>query len=105
MTSNRKNGLIIFGIAVPTSIVSAAYLNALGASEENIQLLLRVTARIAFLIYFLVFVRQTTATAALDGPDELLTERELAAASHAGAVCHWNRFRADFAAFECRGMA
>jgi len=56
MTSNRKNWLIILGIAVPTSILSAAYLNALGTSDENIQLLLRVTARIAFLIYLLVFV-------------------------------------------------
>ena len=56
MTSNRKNWLIILGIAVPMSILSAAYLNALGTNDENIQLLLRVTARIAFLIYLLVFV-------------------------------------------------
>lgn len=36
--------------------MSAAYINALGTSDENIQLLLRGTARIAFLIFLLVFV-------------------------------------------------
>jgi len=56
MTSNRKNWLIIVGIAVPTSILSAAYLNALGTNDENIQFLLRVTARVAFLLYLIVFI-------------------------------------------------
>ncbi len=56
MTSNQKNWLLIFGIALPGSIFCVAFLDAFGTSDEHSQLLLRLTARTAFLIYLIVFV-------------------------------------------------
>ena len=56
MTSNQKNWLLIFGIAVPGSIFCIVFLYAYGATDENSQWLLRLTARTAFLIYLIVFV-------------------------------------------------
>lgn len=56
MTSNRRT-LIQF--VASTALVSAAclmYLNTAGWTDDNIRLLLRLTARVAFVVLMLVFV-------------------------------------------------
>jgi hypothetical protein len=104
ITSNQKNWLIIFGATVPATIACAVFLNIFGTTEENLRLLLRVTARTAFLIYLIVFVarplRQLFVT---DATRWLLRERRsfgLSFASvhtvHAALILYLSRISADF---------
>ena len=56
MTSSQKNWFVIIGVSVSATILCAAYLNISGTTEENLRLLLRLTARTAFLVYLIVFI-------------------------------------------------
>ncbi|MDH3748066.1 MAG: hypothetical protein OER97_07635 [Gammaproteobacteria bacterium] len=56
LTSNQKNLLILFGVIVPTTVAAIVYLQAAGITDDNLNMLLRLTARISFMIYLVVFV-------------------------------------------------
>ena len=68
MTSNQRNWAVFFTSAGLIGLLSAAYLNVAGISDDNVRLLLRLSARIAFLVLLLVFIarpiRQLFATPA-----------------------------------------
>ena len=56
MTSNHRNWSVFIAAAGLTGAASAAYLNLAGITDDNIRLLLRLSARLAFVVYLLVFV-------------------------------------------------
>lgn len=56
MTSSRKNFLIFIGVALPAALFSVLYLNAAGHDDDNIRMLQRLTARLSFMTYLLVFI-------------------------------------------------
>jgi DMSO/TMAO reductase YedYZ heme-binding membrane subunit len=56
LSSNKKNLFVLFGVALSAAIASAMYLRAAGTTDENLNLLLRLTARISFMTYLLIFV-------------------------------------------------
>lgn len=56
MTSTAKNFAVLAGVAVPVAVASAAWIRIAGASDDNLRAALTLTARLAFMIYLLVFV-------------------------------------------------
>ena len=56
MSSNHKNVLILISVTAVTATGVALYLDASGTSDENLRTMLRLTARLAFLVYLLVFI-------------------------------------------------
>ena len=56
MTSTNKNFAIIFSIFAIAAAASAAFLWSAGNTDDNINWLLRQSARAAFLIYLVVFI-------------------------------------------------
>lgn len=68
MTTNLKNVLVLFGVGLTAAVASYAWLHFAGFNDENLLILLRLTARAAFMIYLVVFVarplRQLFATQA-----------------------------------------
>lgn len=56
MSSNTKNLLILFSVTTATAIAVLLYLDTSGTDDENLRVMLRLTARLAFLIYLLVFI-------------------------------------------------
>ena len=56
MTSNGKNFSILSGVLLVTGIASIGYLQVAGSNDENLTLLLRLTARLSFMIYLVVFI-------------------------------------------------
>jgi DMSO/TMAO reductase YedYZ heme-binding membrane subunit len=72
LSSNQRNNVVFVVAAGLTAIASAGYLSIAGISEEAIGVLLRSSARIAFVLLLVVFVARplqqllaTPATAAL----------------------------------------
>ncbi len=56
LSSNGKNFAVLFGTSLPLAVACTAYLKSQGTSDVNLVLLLTLTARIAFMIYLLIFV-------------------------------------------------
>lgn len=56
LDSNGKNFTVFFGVSLPLAFACVLYLKSAGVSDANLVVLLTLTARIAFLIYLLVFV-------------------------------------------------
>jgi DMSO/TMAO reductase YedYZ heme-binding membrane subunit len=85
MTSNQRNWTVFIASAGLTAMLSAAYLNVAGTSDDNIRLLLRLSARIAFLVLLVIFIarplRQLFATPATA---KLLRNRRLLGIAFAG---------------------
>ena len=55
MTNNQKTAASYFGSTILVCLVSAAYILSIGISAESIDLALRISGRIAFLILVVVF--------------------------------------------------
>jgi sulfoxide reductase heme-binding subunit YedZ len=55
MTSNQKNILVIFGVAAPLAAAAIAYLLVEGYRTETLDMVLRVTGRLACAIFIVVF--------------------------------------------------
>lgn len=85
MTSNQRNWTVFLASSGITAIASAAYLNLTGISDDSIRLLLRLSARIAFLVLLAIFVarplRQLIVTPATA---TLLKNRRLLGVAFAG---------------------
>lgn len=56
MTGTSKNFTVLLGVMLPVAAASIVWLRMAGASDETLIVALRLTARIAFMIYLLVFV-------------------------------------------------
>ena len=56
MKSASKNWMVMLGVAVSATIFCAAFLNTLGLTDEALGRLLRITARLAFLIFLVAFI-------------------------------------------------
>lgn len=56
LSSNNKNWLVLFGVALPATFFSLIWLNAVGHDDDNLNLLLRVTARLSFMTYLVIFI-------------------------------------------------
>lgn len=56
LTSNQRNWTVFFAAAALIAIASAAYLGLAGNTDDNIRLLLRLSARIAFLVLLVIFI-------------------------------------------------
>lgn len=56
LTSNQKNLTILFGVIVPTTAATAVYLQSAGVTDDHLNMLLRLTARISFMTYLVVFI-------------------------------------------------
>ena len=56
MKSSNKNFLILISITAVTATTVLLYLDAYGVTDENLRTMLRLTARLAFLVYLLVFI-------------------------------------------------
>ena len=56
MTSNAKNWTILLVAGAATAVFSWLFLENLGHEPDNVRALLRITARIAFFVYLIVFV-------------------------------------------------
>ncbi len=104
MTSDQKNWFVIFGVSVPATILCAAFLNIFGVTDENLRLLLRLTARIAFIVYLIVFVaRPLQQLVAISTTRWLLRERRSFGLTfvsihtvHAALILYLAKTSADF---------
>jgi len=56
LTSNQRNWAVFFGAIAVTGLVGGVFLGAAGSSDENLQFVLRLTARSAFLVLLVIFV-------------------------------------------------
>lgn len=56
LSNNRKNLAVLFGVSLPVALACALYLQYDGFTDDNLVLLLTLTARIAFLVYLVIFV-------------------------------------------------
>lgn len=56
LSSNQKNFAVLFGVALPVALACLLFLRSYGFSDENLVGLLALTARIAFMIYLVIFV-------------------------------------------------
>lgn len=56
MTSNQKNWTTVAVTAIGSVALAGAYLQYAGLSDESVRLLLRLTARLAFFVFVLVFI-------------------------------------------------
>ncbi len=85
MTSNQRNWTVFIASAGLTGAAAVAYLGLVGISDENIRLLLRLSARVAFVVLLVVFaarpLRQMFATPATRW---LLQNRRLLGVAFAG---------------------
>lgn len=74
--STRKNFLVLFGVLLATAAVCGAYLAATGFSDETLRVLLRLTARVSFMLFLVVFVaRPLRQLVPADWTRRLLRER------------------------------
>jgi DMSO/TMAO reductase YedYZ heme-binding membrane subunit len=55
-SSSRKNIYILLIVILSASTFSVLYLNSAGHNDDNIRLLQRLTARLSFMIYLLIFI-------------------------------------------------
>ena len=72
MTSNQRNTAVFLAATGFTGIAAAAYLGVVGTSDESMGAVLRLSARVAFIVLLVIFVARplqqilgTPATAAL----------------------------------------
>ena len=56
MTSNQRNWTVYFAAIAVTALAAAAFLGAVGVTDENVFITLQLSARIAFVILLIVFV-------------------------------------------------
>lgn len=56
MTSTTKNWLVLLGVGLPATAISLLILNEIGHSDDSVRVVLRLTARAAFLVWLVVFV-------------------------------------------------
>jgi len=85
MTSNQRNWVVFFAAAGVTTIFSAAYLFSAGVNDESIRFLLRLSARIAFLVLLVIFVaRPLQQLLATPATARLLKNRRLLGVAFAG---------------------
>jgi DMSO/TMAO reductase YedYZ heme-binding membrane subunit len=85
MTNNQRNWTVFIAAAGLTAVASILLLNAAGYGDDNIRFLLRISARIAFLLLLFVFMarplRQLIKT---PGTLSLLKNRRLLGVGFAG---------------------
>jgi sulfoxide reductase heme-binding subunit YedZ len=104
MTSNQRNAAVFLVAAGLTGIAAAAYLSLASVTEESLGLVLRLSARIAFIVLLVIFVarplRQLVATAATA---TLLRNRRLFGiafagihTAHLGLLIFWANVNPDF---------
>lgn len=85
MTSNQRNAAVLVGSFAVMSASAAGYFALAGLSLETIDLMLRLSARIAFLILLLVFVaRPLQQMLKAPGTAKLLRSRRLLGIAFAG---------------------
>jgi len=90
LSSNQRNTAVFFAAAGFISITSAVYLGVVGINDDSLGVLLRASARVAFVLLLVVFVarplRQLVATPATT---KLLQNRRLLGIAFAGVhVAH-----------------
>lgn len=56
LTSKQLNWTVFFAVFAASTLASVAFLYGVGFSEDNVRVLLRVTARVAFVILLVIFV-------------------------------------------------
>ncbi|MDX1515349.1 MAG: hypothetical protein R3288_00845 [Woeseiaceae bacterium] len=56
ISSNRKNVAVIAAVALPTTLGCMVYLDVAGSGDEQLLVLLRLTARLAFMLFLVVFI-------------------------------------------------
>lgn len=56
LNSNQKNFAVFLGVAIPAALGSFFYLRASGVNDGNLVLLLKLTARLSFMIYLVIFI-------------------------------------------------
>ncbi len=56
VSSAQKNFAVFFGTLIATALMSAALLSVTGITDEHLRRVLSLTARIAFMVYLLVFI-------------------------------------------------
>ena len=104
MSSTGKNWLIIVGVAFSMTLFCAIFLKVFGTTDADLLLLLRITARIALLIFLVVFIARPLRTLLVNDTTRwLLRERRsfgLAFASvhtvHAGVIMLRANMNPDF---------
>jgi hypothetical protein len=85
MTSNQRNWAVFFAAAGLTAALAAAYLGLAGISDENLRLLLRLSARVAFFVLLVIFVaRPLQQLFATPATARLLKNRRLLGVAFAG---------------------
>lgn len=85
MTSNQRNWAVFFAAVGLTAALAAAYLSIAGISDESIRLLLRLSARCAFLVLLVIFVaRPLQQLFATPATARLLKNRRLLGVAFAG---------------------
>ena len=85
MTSNQRNSAVLAGSIAAMAAVAGAYFALAGLQLESIDLMLRLSARIAFLILLLVFVaRPLQQMLKTPGTAKLLRNRRLLGIAFAG---------------------
>ncbi|MDH3350650.1 MAG: hypothetical protein OEM60_15020 [Gammaproteobacteria bacterium] len=104
LTSSQRNWAVFFASAGLIGLLSAAWLAVSGTSDDNVRLLLRLSARAAFLVLLLIFIarplRQLIATPATA---KLLQNRRLLGiaftgihTAHLGLIFYRARVIPDF---------
>ena len=56
LSSNQKNFAVLFGVALPVALACLLYLRAYELNDDNLVLLLTLTARVAFMIFLVIFI-------------------------------------------------
>ncbi len=91
MTSNQRNTAVLLGSSGVTVFLSIAWLGIAGVSDDSISLLLRLSARVAFVLLLIVFVaRPLSLLFKSPGTAKLLRNRRLVGIAFAGVhIAHF----------------
>jgi len=85
MSSNQRNTAVFLATAGTVGLASAVYLSTVGTSDESMGVLLRLSARLAFVVLLLVFVaRPLQQLLATPATASLLRNRRLLGIAFAG---------------------
>jgi len=85
MTSNQRNTAVFLAATGLTGIAAAAYLSVVGTSDESMSVVLRLSARVAFIVLLVIFVaRPLQQVFATPATAVLLRNRRLVGITFAG---------------------
>ena len=85
MSSNQRNTVVLLTTAGTVGLASAVYLSTVGTSDESMGIVLRLSARLAFVVLLLVFVaRPLQQLLATPATASLLRNRRLLGIAFAG---------------------